>query len=153
MKAILSALLLVVAFISPSIAQDVEHPVLEQYTLGVGQNSDGVITAHYDKYFGGGTARAAVTFLDRSLRQNPDGTTGVLVLHVSRFVPPGTITFALLVFGIEVRGFDAEGNEVYKQDLPGFRFGDSASGRYTKTLRGLPLSISSLEISFRGNYE
>jgi hypothetical protein len=153
MKAILSALLLALALVSPAIAQVVEHPILEQYTLGVGQNSDGVITAHHDKYFGGGTARATVTFLDRSLRQNPDGTTGVLVLHVSRFVPAGTITFALLVFGIDVRGFDAEGTEVYKQELPGFTFGDSASGRYTKILRGLPLSISRLEITFRGNYE
>ena len=69
------------------------------------------------------------------------------------YVRPGEIVFALLCFGIEVRGFDAAGTEVYSKDLDGFTFGDSKGGRATRVLRDLPLSISKLEVTFLGNYE
>jgi hypothetical protein len=147
----LFALLAVAA--SPLVAQDPEPGALESYVLGVGQNSDGVTTALTDKYFGGGTARAAIFYYDRNYRQNPEAESGVLILNVSRFVRPDEIVFALLVFEIEVRGYDAEGTQVYSKDLDGFTFGDSRSGRYSKVLRDLPLAISKLEVTFRGNYE
>jgi hypothetical protein len=132
-------------------AQD--EPILERYTFGVGQDSDGVGTALRDKYFGGGSAHASLAYFDATRRQDPTGKTGVLFLHVARWVPPGTITFALLCFGVEVRGFDSAGTSVYSQDLPGFTFGDSQSGRFTRVLREIPLSVARLEVTFFGNYE
>jgi hypothetical protein len=149
----LASILLSVSAVTPSFAQDPVDPVLERYTLGVGQNSDGVVATEFDKYFGGGTARAVVTYFDRSPRLDPAAKSGVLVLNVSRFVRPGEIVFALLCFGIEVRGFDVNGGEVYSKDLDGFTFGDSKGGRATRVLRDLPLTISTLEVTFRGNYE
>lgn len=142
----------VVAFSAGAYAQD-EPAVLESYTLGVGQNSDGVATALRDKYFGGGDANANLAYFDTTRRQDPSGETGVLFLHVARRVPPGTISFALLCFGIEVRGFDEAGTAVYSKDLPGFTFGDSKSGRFTRVLRQIPLSVARLEVTFLGNYE
>jgi len=130
-----------------------EQPVLERYTFGVGQNSDGVRTALRDKYFGGGDARASAAFFDTTRRRDPSGKTGVLFLHVARFVPPETIAFALLCFGVEVRGFDSAETLVYSQDLPGFTFGDSQSGRFSRVLREIPLSVARLEVTFFGNYE
>lgn len=150
---LIATILLSATAITPSFAQDPGDAVLETYTLGVGQNSDGIVSAQYDKYFGGGTARAAVSYFDRSSRMDPAGNSGVLVLNVSRFVRPGEIVFALLCFGIEVRGFDTAGTEVYSKDLDGFTFGDSKGGRATRVLRNLPLTISKLEVTFRGNYE
>jgi hypothetical protein len=130
-----------------------EQPVLEHYTFGVGQNADGVGTAIHDKYFGGGDAHASLAFFDTTRRQNPNDKTGVLVVNVAHYVPPGTIAFALLCFGVEVRGFDGAGTLVYSQDLPGFTFGDSQSERYTRALRQIPLSVAKLEVTFFGNYE
>jgi hypothetical protein len=130
-----------------------EQTILESYTFGVGQNSDGIGSALRDKYFGGGSAHATLAFFDTTRRQNPEDETGVLLLNVARRVPSGTITFALLCFGVEVRGFDSDGTLVYTKDLPGFAFGDSQSGRFTRALRQIPLSVSSLEVTFLGNYE
>jgi hypothetical protein len=133
-------------------AQD-EQTILERYTFGVGQNSDGTASALRDKYFGGGDAHASLAYFDTTLRRNPDDDTGALVLNVARRVPAGTISFALLCFGVEVRGFDNAGTQVYSKDLPGFTFGDSQSGRFTRALRQIPLSVASLEVTFFGNYE
>jgi hypothetical protein len=130
-----------------------EPSILENYTFGVGQNADGVGTALRDKYFGGGDAHANLAFFDTTRRQNPEDQTGILILHVARRVPAGTISFALLCFGIEVRGFDTEGTEIYAKDLPGFTFGDSQSGRFTRALRQIPLRVARLEVTFLGNYE
>ena len=140
------------AITASAFAQD-DPAVLEHYTLGVGQNSDGVATALRDKYFGGGDAHSSLAFLDTTRRQDPTAETGVLLLNVARFVPPGTISFALLCFGIEVRGFDEAGTVVYSKDLDGFTFNDSQSGRFTRVLRQIPLSVSRLEVTFFGNYE
>ena len=148
-----AALFTLVSLVCPAVAQEVEAPILERYILGVGNNSDGVATVHYDKYFGNGTARASVTYFDRKPAADPTAESGVLVLGVARFVRAGEITFALLVFDIEIRGFDADGTLVYSSDLDGFTFGDSRSGRFTKTLRNIPATVSKLEVTFRGNYE
>jgi hypothetical protein len=136
-----------------AVATAQEQAILEHYTFGVGQNSDGVGTALRDKYFSGGDAHARLTFFDTTRRRDPTVKTGVLFLNVARFVPPGTIAFALLCFGVEVRGFDSAGTLVYSQDLPGFTFGDSKSGRFTRVLREIPLSVAKLEVTFFGNYE
>lgn len=127
--------------------------ILENYTFGVGQNADGVGAALRDKYFGGGDAHASLAFFDTTRRQNPEDETGVLLLHVARRVPQGTISFALLCFGIEVRGFDTQGTEIYSKNLAGFTFGDSQSGRFSQTLRRIPLGVARLEVTFLGNYE
>lgn len=134
-------------------AQAQDEAVLEKYTLGVGQNSDGLAVALTDKYFGNGTARATLSFFDTDRSNDPTEDAGHLVLFVSRFVPRDTITFALLCFGIEVRGYDAEGTKVYSKDLRGFTFGDSKSGQYSKSVRDIPLSVARLEVTFLGNYE
>jgi hypothetical protein len=150
---ILSPLCLLLGVLGNLFAQTPDEPILERYVLGAGQNSDGVAAAVADKFFGGGTARAAVTFFDTASRQNPDDNSGSLILFVARHVRPDEITFALLCSGVEVRGFDSEGTLVFSKDLLGFTFGDSQSGRYTKVLRPIPLSVAKLKVTFRGNYE
>ena len=133
-------------------AQD-ELATLERYNLRVGENSDGVAATLRDKYFGNGTARAVLSYIDTAPRNNPSKETGRLSLLVTRHVPRGTITFALLCFEVDVRGYDAADTEIYTQTLPGFTFGDSKSGRYAKTLREIPLTVARIEVTFRGNYE
>lgn len=130
-----------------------QESILEKYVLGTGQDSDGTAIALSDKLFGSGTARAAVAFRDTARSSNATDLSGRLVLNVSRRVPPGQIVFALLCFGVEVRGFDATGEKVFSEDLPGFTFGDSQGGRYTQVLRGIPVNVARLEITFFGNYE
>jgi hypothetical protein len=150
---ILSPLCLLPIVLGNLRAQEPGEPILERYVLGAGQNSDGVAAAVGDKFFGGGTARATITFFDTARRQNPDDKSGSLVLFVGRYVRPDEITFALLCSGVEVRGFDSEGTLVFSKDLPGFTFGDSQSGRYTRVVRSIPLSVATLNVTFRGNYE
>lgn len=127
--------------------------VLETYVLGAGQNSDGTSVAVSDKYFGNGTARARLSFFDTSSSYNPYATTGTLSLNVSRYVPAGTFTLALLCYGVEVRGYDANGDLVYSADLDGFAFGDSRGGSYIRTLRRIPVTVADLQVTFLGNYE
>jgi hypothetical protein len=116
-------------------------------------NGDGIAAAVLDKYFGGGTARASVAFYDTSDSFDPSANTGSIYINVSRRVPEGTITFALLCFHVEVRGYDASGKLIYARSLPGFTFGDSKSGRYVQSLRNLPLSMAQVRVTFYGNYE
>lgn len=155
---ICSALLLLFAF-SPTAGAAVEDthpfavefapdPVLERYVLGLGLESGGTVGAVNDRRFGNGTARASVTFLNPAREY-----AGTLVLDVSRRVRRDEITFALLCSSVRVEGFNAENQRVYAMDLPGFTFGDSQSGRYTKVLRNLPLSAARYEVTFFGNYE
>src|SRR5688572_31347150 len=97
-KVLLALFVLLTSIVSPVLAQDPpEAGPLEVYTLGVGQNSDGVANVLTDKYFGGGTARATITYYDRNSRQDPAAESGVLILNVTRFVRPGEIVFALLI--------------------------------------------------------
>ena len=134
-----------------TLAQD--EPILETYVLGAGQNSDGTAVLVSDKYFGNGTARARLSFFDTSSTFDPEGATGTLALSVYRYVRPGQITFALLCSGVQVRGYDPEGNLVYSRDLPAFTFGDSASGSYYRVLRRIPNRVADLQVTFLGNYE
>lgn len=68
-------------------------------------------------------------------------------------VAEGEVTFALLVFRIEIRGYDYSDTIIYSRDLDGFTFGDSKSGTWTKHLKVLPTSIKYITITFIGNYE
>jgi hypothetical protein len=58
----------------------------------------------------------------------------------------------LLVFRIEVRGYDFLGKSVFSQDLDGFSFGDSTSGWWWKGLK-IPADVQLLHVTFVGNYE
>lgn len=100
----------------------------------------------FDKFFGGGTAKARVAF-------NTKYNSSRLSLKVWRNVRSGEITFALLVLRIEVLGYDALGGLVYSRDLDGFTFGDSSSGHWLQKLQELPANIQQIRISFIGNYE
>jgi hypothetical protein len=127
-----------------------QEPVLESYIVShggtPGARLDGLDVKLSDKYFGNGTARALIRFKTKA-------DFGSLLLNVSREVGPGEITFALLVFRVEVRGYDSAGSLIYSQDLDGFSFGDSRSGEWEKELRDVPLSIQQLKVVFIGNYE
>jgi hypothetical protein len=127
-----------------------QEPVLESYIVShggtSGARSDGLDVKLTDKYFGNGTARALI-------RLKTKADSGILSLNVSREVGPGEITFALLVFRVEVRGYDSAASLIYSQDLDGFSFGDSRSGEWQKELRDIPLNIQQLKVVFIGNYE
>ncbi len=126
-----------------------EDPVLERYVIGHGGTlpSDGgnVNAFIHDDRFGGGTAQASMFF-----DAGADGD--FLHLRVWRHVPADRIVFALLVFRVEVRGYDATGQLVHSRDLPDFSFGDSQSGNWTRKLR-VPKKAQRWEISYIGNYE
>lgn len=127
-------------------AQLVE-PVLERYVLGHGGTStNGNVNAFIeDDSFGGGTAEAS-TFFDSGADAD------YLYLRVWRHVPRDTIVFALLVFRVEVRGYDPGGTLVHTRNLEGFSFGDSASGSWLRKLR-VPHHVARWEITYIGNYE
>lgn len=148
----LSLLAVNAALLLPAYAQQPE-PVLEQYTFGMGQNSDGISAALHDKSLGRGTAKVTIGFADVSPQRNSNLSKGTVVINVSRKVAKGHVVFALLCDRIEVRGSNAAGEQIYSSDLPGFTFGDSKGGNYHKTLRTLPLAVCTLQITFFGNYE
>ena len=128
-------------------AQELE-PILETYTIGHGGDfgAGGLTAVLRDRNLGNGTAETHIV-----LSPTADGSQ--LALRVTRRVRPGEITFALLVFRVEIRGHGAEGELLYSRDLDGFTFGDSSSGRWFERLRDLPAAIAQLTISFVGNYE
>ncbi len=127
-----------------------QEPVLESYSITHGGDPEttpsGVKAALFDKLFGGGTAKARVVF-------NTRDDSSHLSLKVWRKVRSGEITFALLVFRIEVRGYDALDGLIYSRDLDGFTFGDSSSGQWSQKLHDLPANIQQIRITFIGNYE
>lgn len=141
-------LVLALCQVQPLFAQ--EEPVLEEYTISHG-GAPGVtpagITAELsDKFFGNGTATALLQFVTKN-------DASELSLQVRRKVKRRDFAFALLVFRVEVRGFDLEGMQIYSQDLSGFSFGDSRSGRWSEKLEGLPANIQRIQVTFIGNYE
>lgn len=142
---LLSTLLSVSA---PAAADDsgANGTVLETYLLGPGNSIDALKVTLGDDRFGGGDARASLTWTVRN-------GAGDLKLRVWRTVPAGSISFALLVFGIEVRGYNTQGDLLLKTELEPFSFGDSASGNWNKSLKNLPAEITRLEVRFFGNYE
>ncbi len=131
----------------PLLAQE---PVLESYSITHGGDPEttpsGVKATLFDKFFGGGTAKARVAF-------NTKDNSSRLSLKVWRKVRSGEITFALLVFRIEVRGYDTMDELIYSRDLDGFTFGDSRSGHWSQKLQDLPANIQQIRITFIGNYE
>jgi hypothetical protein len=151
MKLTLSTFLVVVALgcLSPRqmLAQELE-PVLESYSLARGgtRGAAGLTAVLFDKNLGNGTATAHIVL-------TPVGDGSQLSIKVMRRVGPGEIAFALLVFRVEIRAYNAERALVYSRDLDGFTFGDSSSGRWFRRLKDLPPSTAELTITFVGNYE
>ena len=127
-----------------------QETTLEEYSVSHGgtsvTNPSGFSAKLSDKYFGNGTAKASVKFKMRD-------DSGTLSLKVWRKVAKGEITFALLVFRIEIRGYDYTGTLIYSQDLDGFTFGDSKSGSWSEELKNLPVNIQQIKVTFFGNYE
>lgn len=127
-----------------------QEPVLESYILSHGgrpaARADGLVIKLSDQYFGNGTAKAQI-------RLKTKGDSGSLFLKVNREVAPGEVTLALLVFRVEVRGYDSAGSVIYSQDLDGFSFRDSRSGEWQELLEDIPVSIQQLKVVFIGNYE
>jgi len=141
---------LIILFIYAASSQPASaQAVLESYVISHGGNQDinssGVVASLSDEFFGNGTAQAHITFRTKRNSSN-------LLLGVSRYVPPKTITFALLVFRIEVRGYDAAGELIYSHDLKGFAFGDSSSGNWSTNLENLQANTRQIRITFFGNY-
>ena len=132
---------------SPAVAG--ADTILERYVLRAGEaDSAGVRAVLTDPAFGNGTAQSRIVF------QGPDGAVApALSLVVWRTVGPDEVTFALLVFHVEVRGHDATGTLIYSKSLPGFIFGDSASGEWRRTFRDLPDTTIRVSVTFHGNYE
>jgi len=134
--------------ISATVAQ-AQEAVLEHYVLASGgspvADNGGFSGFIEDQRFGNGTAQASVYL---------DSVPGARLLHlrVWRHVPAGSIVFALLVFKVEVRGFDAQGAQVYSRDLADFSFGDSSPGNWARRL-DLPREATRIEVRYLGNYE
>lgn len=122
---------------------DLQEPVLERHVLEPAELADVKLLS---RTFGGGTAGMRIHFLR-------DPVSVKLSLAVWRKVRSGTIAFALLVDRVEIRGRDAEGRLQYARTLPGFTFGDSASGFWKERLSDLPRGIATLSVAFFGNYE
>jgi hypothetical protein len=147
----------------PVEAQEGWPPALEHYSLRVGADeARGVETLVFDRFFGHGSARASVNFRGPAALGQGDTSDdqGTLFLRVWRRVPPGIVTFALLVFRVEIRGYDAQDTLVYARDLahgdpdvPLFSFGDSASGHWSHGFRDLPATVARVDVTFFGNYE
>jgi len=131
-----------------------QEPVLEEYMIGHGGTQtfklDGFDATLKDRAFGnsGGTAatQSIINFSTESDHSN-------LSLEVFRTVPPGSIVFALVVDRVEIRAFDLKGVPIYGRTLPGFVFGDSASGNWSWRLKDLPANIAQVKIKFIGNFE
>jgi hypothetical protein len=135
-----------VVFMPPHVVA--QESVLERYSLAHGGDAgaSGLTAVLFDENLGNGTATAQIVFTSAG-----DGSE--LSLRVRRHVRRGEITFALLVFGVEIRAYDTEGVLVYSRDLDGFTFGDSSSGRWFRRLKDLPANVAALTITFVGNYE
>lgn len=127
-----------------------QETTLEEYSVSHGGTSEtnpsGFSAKLLDKYFGNGTAKASITFKMRD-------DSGTLSLKVWRKVAKGEITFALLVFRIEISGYDYSDILVYSQNFDGFTFGDSKSGNWSEELQNLPVNIQHITVTFFGNYE
>jgi hypothetical protein len=128
-----------------------ELPVLERYTLDSLGERCGVVYHLYDQSFGGGDAQARI-------RLRRSRNSGRLFLRVSRVVRQGHISFALLGERVEVRGFSFDDTLLYERvfeglERDGIYFGDSRSGRWVRTLPGIPPAVRRIEVTFYGNYE
>jgi hypothetical protein len=144
------------AFAITAVAQD--RTVLENYSFQLGtptsNNASAGAELHFkDRFFGNGTARSSIRLLEQSSSSTLTQRPLLLMVEVKRTVQPGEIVFALLTFGVEIRGYDASGAVIFSRDLPGFTFGDSASGQWHESISGLPTNLARLAVTFYGNYE
>lgn len=155
MRCVLWAIILLAVVLSPpgaaaQISEPVVEPVLEEYGLSYGGNSGGsspgVYATLFDESFGNGDAKAFLIF-------GSGAKASSLQLKVWRQLKPETTSFALLVFRVEVRGYDSEGSVVFSKDLRHFSFGDSQSGSWSKSFGRLPPSAVQIKVRFVGNYE
>lgn len=85
---------------SHGLAQELDS-VLDSYTLAHGGDAgaSGLTAVLFDEHLGNGTATAHVVF-------TPAGDGRQLSLRVRRHVRWGEITFALLVFRVEIRAYN-----------------------------------------------
>jgi hypothetical protein len=153
-----AAVTLAGAWMAGGRAAAAEATVLEKYSFTLGStgmagHSPGAEVRFTDRFFGQGTARSRIVLLEESSSSDLTNRPMLLFLDVDRQVKQDEVVFALLVFRVEIRGYDANGSVVYSRDLPGFRFGDSASGRWYERMAGLPTDLAQLAITFFGNYE
>ena len=150
MKAAIVTVLVVISlgFVASHVLAKEPDSVLDSYTVahGGGPGASGLTAVLFDENLGNGTATAHIIF-------TPTGDGSQLSLRVRRHVRRGEITFALLVFRVEIRAYDTGGELVYSRDLDGFTFGDSSSGRWFRRLKDLPANIAQLSVTFVGNYE
>lgn len=149
-------LLILSAVLVSAAAQD--RPVLENYSFQLGNPSSpgastGAELRFSDRFFGNGTARSSIRLLEQSSSSTLADRPLLLMLGVKRDVKPGEVVFALLVAGVQIRGYDSTGAEIFSQDLPAFAFGDSASGEWHERIPNLPTNIARLSVTFYGNYE
>jgi hypothetical protein len=157
-RTLFAALALACLAALPQTASAAANTVLEKYsfalgTTGMAGHSPGAELRSADRFFGGGTARCRIKLLEESSAATLADRPMLLFLDVDRKIADGEIVFALLVFRIEIRGYDVNGSLVFSRDLSGFRFGDSASGRWYERLAGLPTRLTQLTLTFFGNYE
>lgn len=150
------AIILCVLAIGGAAAQD--RPVLENYSFQLGkpgsvEASTGAELHFKDRFIGNGTASGSIKLLEQSSSSTLAQRPLLLMLEVKRTVKPGEIVFALLVFGVEIRGYDSNDAVVFSRDLPEFSFGDSASGEWYERIPDLPTNLARLAITFYGNYE
>jgi hypothetical protein len=134
------------------------RPVLENYSFQLGTpssiNASAGAELHFkDRFFGNGTAHSSIRLLEQSSSSTLTQRPLLLMLDVKRSVKPGEIVFALLAAGVEIRGYDASGAVIFSRDLPGFTFGDSASGEWHERIASLPTNLARLAVTFYGNYE
>jgi len=144
------------ALAGAAFAQD--RTVLESYSFQLGTPSSPTVSAgaevrFKDRFFGNGTAQSSIKLLEQSSSSTLENRPLLLMMEVKRTVQPDEMVFALLVFGVEIRGWDAAGTEIVSRDLPGFTFGDSASGTWYERIGALPTNLAKLSITFYGNYE
>jgi hypothetical protein len=135
-----------------------DRTVLESYSFLLGipgsPNASAGAELHFkDRFVGNGTAQSSVRLLEQSSSSTLTNRPLLLMLDVKRTVRPGEFVFALLVFGVEIRGYDSNGAIIFSRDLPSFTFGDSASGEWYERIPDLPTNLARLSVTFYGNYE
>jgi hypothetical protein len=145
-------------FLSSAWLSAAEPQILERYNFHFGATADpgrssGAELRFHDRYLGNGTADAHITLTAQSSSSTLFNRPLLLSLKVQRQVQPDEVVFALLMFKVEIRGFDSQGTQIFSRDLPGFTFGDSASGLWYERIPNLPTALAQLTVTFHGNYE
>lgn len=145
MKGIVS-LIGVIVLVSGPVNLAGSETILERYLLKADAGIGSLDFRLSDRSFGGGTAKSVLAW-----KSTTDGAR--LTMTVSRSVKPGEVVFALLVFHVEVRGYDETGQLTYSESIGGFTFGDSEGGRWEKNLSAAPVDLTRIVVAFYGNYE